>query len=70
MAFTDEQRPRLAAIDKRSGQVSGDVELPDTPSGTPMTYAIDNVQYIAIALGQGDSASLLALRLPAKKADK
>ena len=64
MAFTDEKRPRLAGIDKATGQVLGEVTLPAEPSGTPMTYAIDGVQYIALALGQANAASLIALRLP------
>jgi len=64
MAFTDEKRSRLASLDKNSGQVISEVGLPANPSGTPMTYAIDGIQYIAIALGEANAASLIALRLP------
>lgn len=67
LAFTDEKRPRLAAINKATGEIISEVNLPEAPSGTPMTYAIDGVQYIALALGQANSASLISLRLPQEK---
>lgn len=69
MAFTDEKRPRLAGINKDTGQVLSDITLPAEPWGTPMTYAIDGVQFIAVALGQANAASLVALRLPSAPAN-
>jgi len=64
LAYTDEQRARLAAFDKDTGKQVSDVDLPADPGGTPMTYAIDGVQYIAVAVGSANKATLVALRLP------
>lgn len=51
------------AIDKTSGQ-----ELWSTPTlettGTPMTYAADGRQFVVVATGRGDAATLLAFALP------
>jgi quinoprotein glucose dehydrogenase len=39
----------LRAFDKASGKVVAQLELPATPSGTPMTYLVDGKQYIVLA---------------------
>jgi quinoprotein glucose dehydrogenase len=39
----------LRAFDKASGKVIAELELPATPSGTPMTYMQDGKQYIVLA---------------------
>ena len=53
------------AIDKSSGE-----ELWSTPTlettGTPMTYEADGRQYVVVATGRGDAATLLAFALPAR----
>ncbi|HIA46901.1 MAG TPA: hypothetical protein EYN96_02745 [Candidatus Hydrogenedentes bacterium] len=61
----DGGKSALAAYDKRTGEVLGQVSLPGTIVGTPMTYSIDNIQYIAATVRVGRSpGSLVALRLP------
>ncbi len=52
---------KLVAYDKATGATLGDVPLPAAILGTPMTYAIDGKQYIALTL-QG--AQMIALTLP------
>lgn len=51
------------AVDKTSGR-----ELWSTPTlettGTPMTYAIGGRQFVVVATGRGDAATLLAFALP------
>ena len=42
--------PRLVAYDKATGDERGSVDLPGPAAGTPMTYAIDGRQYIALAV--------------------
>ena len=49
----------LRAYDKLTGSELGAIEMPAAQSGSPMTYAIDGVQYIAVAV----SGSHLAGRL-------
>jgi quinoprotein glucose dehydrogenase len=49
---------RLVAYDKATGAVLGAVPLPGSPLGTPMTYAIDGRQYIALTLLGGQLVSL------------
>ena len=54
---------RLAAYDKTTGEKVGEVALPDELIGTPMTYMVNGVQYIATTVGRGKNARLIALRL-------
>ena len=54
----------LRAYDKKTGAVIHEVELPNAPSGTPMTYTVNGRQYIALATGGGHKAQLIALALP------
>jgi glucose dehydrogenase len=59
--------PRLVAYDKATGQVLGSVDLPGSPIGTPMTYAVAGRQYIALtvqATAADDAPELVALALP------
>ncbi|WP_370338755.1 pyrroloquinoline quinone-dependent dehydrogenase [Parvularcula marina] len=41
----------LRAYDKASGEVMGEVSLPDNTHGPPMTYAIDGRQFIVCGMG-------------------
>jgi len=64
--FIDEWgEPILRGYDKRTGEVRGAVRLPAKTRGCPMTYAVDGVQYIAVAVADDDSDPMLvALALP------
>ncbi|MEC8951762.1 MAG: pyrroloquinoline quinone-dependent dehydrogenase, partial [Acidobacteriota bacterium] len=56
---------RLRAYDKMTGQEIDAVFMPSSQTGSPMTYSIDGVQYIVVAVGGGTYAGeLLAYRLP------
>jgi quinoprotein glucose dehydrogenase len=61
-------RPRgamLRAYDKSTGAEVGSVLLPAPVSGSPMTYAVNGVQYIVAAVSGGPySGEYIALRLP------
>jgi quinoprotein glucose dehydrogenase len=52
---------KLVAYDKQSGSVLGEVALPPSPLGTPMTYMVNGKQYIALTLQGGQ---MVALTLP------
>ena len=54
----------LRAFDKATGDVVHEMALPGNPNGTPITYMSGGKQYIAVALGGGDDAKLVALALP------
>ena len=56
--------PRLVAYDKASGEELASVDLPGGAIGTPMTYALDGRQYIALTVGGSDVPELIALALP------
>ena len=57
--------PRFHAVNKRTGERVGTVELPATTDTAPMTYMHEGVQYIVTAVsGVGLPGSLVALRLP------
>jgi quinoprotein glucose dehydrogenase len=56
----------LKAYDKSNGHVIADVELPGSPSGTPMTYLAGGKQFIVVATNDG---RLVALGLPGKTAE-
>jgi quinoprotein glucose dehydrogenase len=59
--------PRLVAYDKATGEEVAWTDLPGAAIGTPMTYALDGKQYIAITV-QGrtstDVPELVSLALP------
>jgi quinoprotein glucose dehydrogenase len=55
----------LRAYDKATGQDAGAVYMPAPENGAPMTYMLDDVQYIVLAIGGGNySAEYVAFRLP------
>jgi quinoprotein glucose dehydrogenase len=56
--------PRLVAYDKATGQPVGSVDLGGGAIGTPMTYMLDGVQYIALTVGGEGAPGLIALALP------
>ena len=55
--------PRLIARDKTTGEIVGSTDLPAGAIGTPMTYAHNGTQYIALTIG-GDIPELIALSVP------
>jgi quinoprotein glucose dehydrogenase len=58
--------PRLVAYDKRTGAEIASVDLPGAAIGTPMTYALDGKQYIALTVANTSSGipEVVALALP------
>ncbi len=53
------------AIDKRTGAVAFELPLPASTTGVPMTYMVNDRQYIVVATGaRGIPAELLALAIP------
>ena len=61
-----ERGAMLRAYDKANGDEVGTVFLPAQQSGSPMTYLLDGVQYLVVAVsGAGYSGELIAFRLPA-----
>ncbi len=52
---------KLVAYDKATGAVLGEVALPATPLGTPMTYLANGKQYVALTTQGGQ---MIALALP------
>lgn len=53
------------AIDKKTGAVIHEMALPASTTGVPMTYMINDRQYIVVATGaRGTPAELIALALP------
>ncbi len=56
--------PRLVARDKATGRNIASVDLPGLAIGTPMTYMIDNKQYIALTVAGQPAPELVALALP------
>lgn len=64
VAQTDGDRYLLRAFDKASGEIVHEQALPLPPQGTPMTYMVDDRQFISIAVGGGQDAKLVTLALP------
>src|SRR5262249_42262870 len=55
----------LRAYDKKTGEEKGAVYMPAPQSGAPMSYMLDGVQYLVVAIGGGNYTSeLLDFRLP------
>jgi quinoprotein glucose dehydrogenase len=54
--------PMLRALDKRTGKLVHEMKLPANVTGIPMTYMLDGVQYLVMAIGApGRPAELIAL---------
>lgn len=64
----------LRAYDKTTGQRVGAVYMPAQTTGGPMTYMVNGVQYIVIAVGGNingkNQAQFMAFRIPAANAQK
>jgi len=55
----------LRAYDKRSGEEVAALRLPAPQTGSPMTYSVDGVQYLVLAVsGTGHPGELVAYRVP------
>ena len=62
IAIRDE-KPVLRALDKQTGELVHQLELPANPAGTPMTYMVDGKQYISLAIGSRADAKLVTYAL-------
>jgi quinoprotein glucose dehydrogenase len=57
--------PMFRAIDKKTGAIVHEMELPASTTGIPMTYMVDDRQFIVVAIGaRGVPAELIALAVP------
>ena len=57
--------PIFRAIDKQTGEILAEIDLPNNQSGLPFTYEHDGKQYIALFVsGGGQAAELVAYALP------
>ena len=56
--------PKVRAYDKKTGELVWEAELPVGPAGTPMTYLHRGKQYLAMAIGGGLQAEIIAYALP------
>jgi len=57
--------PWLRAIDKGTGEIVHEIELPGTQNGHPITYEVDGRQFIVLSVGgRGQVPELVALALP------
>ena len=54
----------LVAFDKTTGDELASIDLPGGAIGTPMTYKIDDKQYIALTVGGQPVPELIAFALP------
>ena len=53
------------ALDKKTGRIISEIELPASATGIPMTYMADGRQFVVVAVGAvGVPAELVALALP------
>ena len=57
--------PMFRALNKKTGEVIHEMELPASTTGVPMTYMLEGKQYVVVAIGAaGFPAELVALTLP------
>ncbi len=53
-----------SGFNKGDGTIMAEIVLPATLWGKPMSYVLNNHQYIVIATGEGANAKLIGLALP------
>ena len=59
------RRAMLRAYDKSTGAEVGALRMPAPQTGSPMTYRVDGVQYLAVAVsGGGYSGELIVFKVP------
>jgi len=52
-------------VDKQTGDILAEIDLPANQTGLPFTYEHDGKQYVALFVGGGsEPAELIALALP------
>ena len=57
--------PIFRAVDKQTGDILAEIDLPANQTGLPFTYEHDGKQYVALFVGGGsEPAELIALALP------
>jgi quinoprotein glucose dehydrogenase len=57
--------PIFRAVDKATGEIIAELDLPNNQSGLPFTYEHDGKQYLAMFVsGGGQAAELVAYALP------
>lgn len=57
--------PIFRAVDKQTGDILAEIDLPANQTGLPFTYEHDGKQYVALFVGGGsEAAELIALALP------
>ena len=56
--------PNLIARDKATGEELARIELSGTPQSAPMSYAVDNKQYIALGINDAPTPKLVVFALP------
>jgi quinoprotein glucose dehydrogenase len=57
--------PWLRAIDKATGEIVAEIELPGTQNGHPITYEVGGRQFIVLSVGgPGQAPEIVALALP------
>ncbi|MDA1369946.1 MAG: pyrroloquinoline quinone-dependent dehydrogenase [Proteobacteria bacterium] len=57
--------PVFRAVDKQTGEIIAEIDLPNNQSGLPFTYEHDGKQYVAMFVaGGGQPAELVAYALP------
>jgi len=57
--------PIFRAVDKQTGDIIAELDLPDNQTGLPFTYEHDGTQYLAVFVGGGGTpAQLVAYALP------
>ena len=57
--------PIFRAIDKQTGEIIAEIDLPDNQTGLPFTYEHEGKQYLAMFVGGGgNAAELVVYSLP------
>jgi quinoprotein glucose dehydrogenase len=57
--------PIFRAVDKQTGDILAEIDLPANQTGLPFTYEHDGKQYVALFVGGGsEAAELIAFALP------
>ena len=62
--------PKLIARNKATGDELAAIDLPGNPSAAPMSFSVENRQYIAIAVSGQPAPELIVYALPYIKEDK
>ncbi len=64
LVFGGDTNGRFRALDHKTGEILWEINLGSAVTGPPITYAVENRQYVAVSTGSASAASAFSRLTP------